>query len=135
MQIYMDAAKKLAPAPPPVEPKEKALDRSLNAENPNLYYGNLHMKFYYFCQQSKDHFATTQGKDRKRVFFAVSFFKDKIFFCYQLHKTRVERYKTSQWIYNKFKDFLRKSQRESTAFMDNIRSKIKRDFQYQQEEV
>ena len=35
---------------PNVKAKEDALDRLLKSRNPNLYYGNLYMEYYYFCQ-------------------------------------------------------------------------------------
>ncbi len=38
-----------APAAPAAETKDKT-DRLLKPRNPDLYYGNLHMECYYFCQ-------------------------------------------------------------------------------------
>ena len=34
--------------PAVLEVREKALDRPLKARNPNLYYGNLYIEWYYF---------------------------------------------------------------------------------------
>ena len=48
-------------------------DRALKARNPDLYYGSLHMKCYYFCQHYEDHFDMAKAMSHKRVPFADSF--------------------------------------------------------------
>ena len=78
IQEYMDDCRQLAPATALVEPREDALDRLLKAWNSDLYYGNLYIKCYYFCQQDKDHFKTIIAKGHKRVSFAITFWKDRI---------------------------------------------------------
>ena len=36
------------------------IDRPLKPWNPNLYYSNLYMEYYYFCQQCKDPFKVAK---------------------------------------------------------------------------
>ncbi len=65
-------------------------DRSLKPQNPDLYYGNLHMECYYFNQQYKDHFEVAGSLGHKRVPFATGFLKDHILNRWQQYKTRVQ---------------------------------------------
>ena len=134
MQTYMETVRNPALAPP-AEPREEASDRPLKARNPDLYYGNSHMECYYFRQQYEDHFETAGAKGHKRVPFAASFLKDRILFRWQQHKNRIERDMAAPLTWDKFKAFVTKSLGESTAFVDNIWSKIRRESQYQLEEV
>lgn len=53
--------------------RDKALDKTLKAKNPNLYYGNLNIECYYFCQQYKDRFETIRAKKYKRISFVALF--------------------------------------------------------------
>ena len=78
-------------APPKAREQEDALDRLFKTKNPDLYYENSHIECYYFCQQCKDYFETARAKGYKRVFFATSFLKDRIFFYLQQYKNRVEQ--------------------------------------------
>lgn len=55
------------------------IDRLLKSRNPNLYYNNLHIKYYYFCQKYKDHFEITALLGHNQVFFAANFLKKQIF--------------------------------------------------------
>ena len=55
--------------------KKDALDRPLKLQNLDLYYGYLHMKCYYFCQQYEDHFEVAGSLGNKRVPFVVGFLK------------------------------------------------------------
>ena len=109
--------------------------RALQARNPDIYYGNLHMECYYFCQQCEDYFDTAGATGLQRVLFAASFLRDRINFRWQQHKTQVESDKTAPFTWVEFKAFLQQSLGESTAFVTNIWTKIKRDSQHQQEEV
>ena len=54
-------------------------DRPLKPQNPNLYYSNLLMECYYFCQQCKDHFEVAGSLGHKRISFGAEFLKDRIF--------------------------------------------------------
>lgn len=80
MRIFIEKAQ--APSPlvaptPDVEVKDNT-DRSLKLRNPHLYYGNLYMEYYYFCQQGKDHFEFTGLLGYKRVIFTATFLKNRI---------------------------------------------------------
>ncbi len=54
------------------------IDRPLISQNPALYYGHLHMKYYYFCQQYKDHFEVAGSLGHKNILFAAGFLNDCI---------------------------------------------------------
>ncbi len=62
-------------------------NRPLKPRNPDLYYGNLHMEYYYFCQQCEDHFEVAGSLGHKRIPFAARFLKDHILNRWQQHKT------------------------------------------------
>ncbi len=54
MRTFMERtqapAAQAAPAAPAAEARDDT-DRPLKSRNPDLYYGNLHMECYYFCQK------------------------------------------------------------------------------------
>lgn len=52
MQAYIEDRQNLVPALAflPTKVRENALDRLLKAKNPDLYYSNLYMECYNFCQ-------------------------------------------------------------------------------------
>lgn len=139
MQIYMKMVKNQAQAPAQPQAQlvesQKAPGRPLKARNPDLYHGNLHIKFYHFCQEYEDHFETTKAKSYTRVLFAALFLCGKMNFCWQQYKIRVKQEKIALLAWDKFKAFLRKNLGDSTSFVNNIWSKIRRDSQYQYEEV
>ncbi len=62
-------------AAPAAEARDNT-DRPLKPRNPDLYYGNLHMECYYFCQQCEDHFEVARSLGHKRVLFTAGFLKD-----------------------------------------------------------
>ena len=124
MQAYMHDRRQPAPAPATVESWEDASDRSLNARKPDLYYGNLYIECYYFCQQCKDHFETAGAKGHKRVPFAATFLKDRILNRWQQHKARTERTRADPLSWEEFKAFLRKSLGKSDAFVAHVWAKM-----------
>lgn len=73
MQTCIGKVKNQTPSLLPANTKKKTLDRIFKVKNPNLYYENLHMKCYYFCQQYENYFKTANIKCHKRVFFAILF--------------------------------------------------------------
>lgn len=54
------------------------INRLFKPQNPDLYYGNLYIKCYYFCQQCRDYFEVARLLDHKYVSFAIKFLKDCI---------------------------------------------------------
>ena len=104
--------------------------RAFKARNFDLYYRNLHMECYYFCQQCEDHFDTAGATGYQYVPFAALFLRDRINFRWQQHKTQVERDRVASLTWDEFKAFLRQSLKESTVFVNNIWDKIKQDFQH-----
>lgn len=89
--------------------KKEAFDRPLKARNPNLYYENLYIKCYYFCQQCEDYFETVEVKGHRHIPFATSFLKEKILFCRQQYKSKIKQDSTVLLIWDEFKAFLKKA--------------------------
>ena len=61
-------------APPALEPQE----RLLKTWFPDLYYGNLYMDYYQFCQQCEDYFETAEAKGQNKIPFALLFLPELI---------------------------------------------------------
>ena len=93
------------------------------------------MECYNFCQQCEDHFATAGAKGPNRIPFAASFLRDRINFRWQQYKRKHEAESIVPITWEEFKTFLRRSLGDSRAFVDSYWAKIKRDSQYQQEDV
>ncbi len=93
------------------------------------------MECYNFCQQCEDHFATCGTTGPNRIPFAVSFLRDQINFRWQQQKRKLKAENLVPISWDEFKTFLCKALGDSRAFVDNYWTKIKRDSQYQQEEV
>ena len=134
MQIYIDTVWG-QPQPQALQLDQEAPDRPLKARNSDFHHKNPHIDCYYLCQQYEDHFETAGVKVHKCVSFAASFFCKRINFCWQQYKLCVKRKRVNLITWEEFKAFLRKSFGDSNLFVDNIWSKIKRDLQYQYEEV
>ncbi len=49
MRTFMEKAQAPATSTAPNVEARDDTDRLLKPRNPNLYYGNLHMEYYYFC--------------------------------------------------------------------------------------
>ena len=113
------------------EPREKPL----KARSPDVYRGKSHIECYNFCQQCEDHFATAGAQGPNRIPFAASFLCDRINFRWQQYKRKLDAESTVPISWNEFKTFLRRSLGDSRAFVDSYWKKIKRDSQYQQEDV
>ncbi len=110
-------------------------NRPFQPRNPDLYYGNLYMECYYFCQQCKDYFKVVGSLGHKRVLFTAGFLKDRILNWWQQHKTRMQRNRLTPITWDEFKAFLRKNLEVSNAFVGHVWSKLRGDVQYQSEEV
>ena len=80
IKTFIEMAKNQAPPLVSIAAKKKTSNRPLKARNSNLYYGNLYIECYYFCQQCKDYFEIAGGKNYRRVLFIVFFLNEKI--CY-----------------------------------------------------
>ncbi len=120
---------------PDIEARDNT-DRPLKPRNPDLYYDNLHMECYYFCQQCENYFEVARSLGHKRVLFASGFLKDRILNQWQQHnKTRMQCNRLAPMTWDKFKAFLRKSLGESNAFVSHVWSKLRGDAQHQLEEV
>ena len=124
-----------APAPQPLVFPDGPRERPLKARFPELYRGKTHMECYNFIQQCEDHFATAGAKGPNRVPFAAIFLREQALFHWQQHKAKNAGETDVPLTWEKFKAFLRWSLGESRAFVDSIWRTIRRDSQYQQEEV
>ena len=107
----------------------------LKARFPDVYRGKSHMDCYNFCQQCEDYFATARATGPTRIPFAASFFRDRISFRWQQYKRRYDADTLVPVTWDEFKTFLRRSLGDSQVFVDAYWGKIKRDSQYQLEEV
>ena len=116
-------------------PSDGARKKPLKARSPDVYRGKSHMECYNFCQQYEDHFATAGAKGPNRIMFAAFFLRDHINFCWQQYKRKYEAESTFLITWEEFKTFFCRSLRDSRAFVDSYWAKIKRDSQYQQEDV
>ena len=115
------------------EPKaEVPRERPLKAKVPDVYFGKSHMDCYHFCQQCEDHFETAGATGSNRTPFATSFLRGKINFRWHQHRKQLGGVSVP---WEEFKAFLRKNLGDSRSFVDTIWSNIKRDSQYQLEEV
>ena len=112
--------------------QEGPREGQLKAQFPDLYYGKSYMECYHFCQQCKDHFDTAGATGSNRTPFAAFFLCGRISFRWHQHKRRGQ-VGPLPWI--DFKAFLRKNLGDSRAFVDTTWSRVKRDSQFQQEEV
>ena len=115
------------------EPKpEVSRERPLKAKVPDVYFEKSHMDCYHFCQQCKDLFETAGATGSNRTPFAASFLRGNINFRWHQYQKQLGG-DSVPW--EEFKAFLRKNLGDSRAFVDIIWSNIKRDSQYQLEEV
>ena len=114
---------------------EEPQDKPLKAQSPDVYRGKSHMKCYNFCQQCEDYFATAGAKGPNQIPFAASFLRDQISFRWQQYKRKQDADSSVPVTWDEFKPFLRRSLGDSRAFVDSYWGKIKRDSQYQLEEV
>ena len=127
MKAYLESNQ--GPSQPPEERK-----RPLKAKVPDVYYGKLHMDCYHFCQQCKDHFEISWATGTNRTPFAASFLCGNISVRWTQFKRR-QGGEVAPITWTEFKAFLRKNLGESKSFVDSIWKKLKKDSQYQLEEV
>lgn len=52
----------------------------------NMYYGNIHMECYYYCQQYEYYFDIIDITGKKKIFFPVIFLKNGISYCWYQYK-------------------------------------------------
>ncbi len=76
-RVRAQAPAALAAPAPDVEARDET-NRPLKLWNPDLYYGNLYIEYYYFCQQYKDYFKVAELLGHKCVSFAAKFLKNRI---------------------------------------------------------
>ena len=128
MRAYLESNQ--GPRQPLVERKQ-----SLKAKVPEVYYGKSYMDCYHFCQQCEDHFETAGATGTNRTPFAASFLRGSISVRWTQYKRRHRGEELTPITWTEFKAFLRKNLGESKSFVDSIWRKLKRDSQYQLEEV
>ena len=111
----------------------KPREHLLKARSLKMYLGKSHMDYYYFCQQCDDYFKTSGATKMNCTPFAASFFCSTISLRWAQHKRHHQSITLIMWL--DFKIFFRKDLGDSQIFIDNIRSKFRRDSQYQLEEA
>ena len=116
-------------------PSDGAREKPLKARLCDVYCGKFHIECYNFCQQCEDHFVTDGAKGLNRILFVAFFLRDHINFYCQQYKQKHETESTVPITWKKFKTILCQSLGDSRAFVDSYWAKIKRNSQYQQEDV
>ena len=115
------------------EPKaEVSCEQPLKAKVPDIYFGKSHMDCYHFCQQYNDHFETAGATGSNCTLFTSSFLCGKINFRWYQYWKQLGGVSIS---WKEFKVFLEKNLGDSRFFIDTIWNNIKRDSQYQLEEI
>ncbi len=107
----------------------------LKAKTPDIYRGSSHMEYYNFCQQCEDYFATCGATRLNQIPFAAFFLQYQINFRWQQYKRKLEAESLVLISWDEFKAFLWKALGDSWAFVHSYWTKIRKDSQYQQEEV
>ena len=108
-----------------LEIDSKPCKQPLKVRFPDLYYGNLHIDWYRFCQKCNDHFETIGDKRPNRILFAALFLSGLVTQQWLQHKQRRDGAVLMTW--PEFKEILRKNLGNSRAFVDSVWKKIKRD--------
>ena len=93
------------------------------------------MDCYNFCQKCEDYFVTAGATGPTQIPFAASFLRNRISFRWQQYKRRHDADTLVPVTWDEFKVFLRRSLSDSQTFVDAYWGKIKKDSQYQLEEV
>ena len=114
-------------------PEER--EQIFKAKIPEIYYGKSHMDCYHFCQQCEEYFETTRATGFNWTPFAASFLRGNISVCWAQFKRRNRGEKLTPITWTEFKAFLWKNLGESKSFVNGIWRKLKRDSQYQLEEI
>lgn len=104
----------------------------LETRFPDLYFGKSHMECYHFCQKCEDHFDTAGVTGFYRTPYAASFLRGRISFRWHQHKRRIL---VDRPCLGPISRLFCGRISETHAFVDTIWSRVKRDSQYQQEEV
>ena len=99
MKVYLEAQ---VPGRTEVDPKP--CKQPFKARFPDLYYGNLHMDCYRFCQQCEDHFETARAKRPNRIPFAAFFLCRSVTQRWLQHKRHRNGAVPMTW--PEFKEFL-----------------------------
>lgn len=77
MRTYIEMVRDQAATALTAKTREKVLDRPLKPQNPDLYYGHLHLECYFY-QQYEGHSIVAGLLGHRRVSFAACFLMDYI---------------------------------------------------------
>ena len=113
MKAYLKAQ-----VPGRIEVDPEPRKQSLKAQFPDLYYGNLHIDCYQFCQQCEDHFETGGPKKPNRIPFAALFLYGLVTQRWLQYKRR--RNKAMPMTWPEFKKFFQKNLGDSKPFIDSV---------------
>ena len=128
MKAYLETNQR--PKQPPVERKQ-----TFKAKLPEVYYDKSHIDCYHFCHQCKDYFKTTGATEFNRTLFATFFLRGNISVRWTQFKYCNQNEELTSITWTEFKAFLQKNFGESKSFVDSIWRNLKKDSQYQLEEV
>ena len=115
MKAYLEAE---TPASTAAEIDAEPRERPLKARLSDLYYEDLHIEYYWFCQQCEDHFNTARAKGSNQIPFAASFLRKKALRRWLQYKRQNNGAKPMTW--PEFNDFFRTNLGDSKAFVDGI---------------
>ena len=128
MKAYLESNQR--PKQSPVEHEQL-----LKAKVLEVYYSKLHMDCYHFYQQCEAHFETAGATKANQTPFVAFFFRKNISVRWTQYKCYYQNEELIPISWTEFKAFLQKNLRESKSFVNSIWKKLKRDSQYQLEEV
>ena len=128
MKTYLESNQ--GPRQPPTEHEQ-----SFKAKVLEVYYGKSHIDYYHFCQQCKYYFETAGATETNQTPFTAFFLSGKISVRWTQYKRHYRGEELTPITWTEFKTFLQKNLKESKSFIDNIWRKLKRDSQYQLEEI
>ena len=123
MKAYLETQ-----VPGRIEVDPEPCKQPLKAWFPDLFYGNLHIDCYRFCQQCEDYFKTAEAKGPNRIPFAASFLHGSVTQQWLQHKQLCNGAVQMTW--PEFKEFLPKNLGNSRTFVDSVWKKLKRNSQY-----
>ena len=115
MKAYLEAQ---VPAQIAFEIDPESWKQSFKARFPDLYYSNLHIDYYQFCEQCKDHFEISGVKKPNKILYSALFLRVLVTQRWLQHKRRRNRAVLMTW--SEFKEFLRKNLGNSRAFVDSV---------------
>ena len=86
----------------------------------DVYQGVNYITYYNFCQQYENYFAIAKAKRPNGILFAAFFLCDRISFCWQQHKQKLDNKTLVLPTWEEFKAFLHKNFSDLRTFVDSF---------------